>query len=190
MNYIGTCFERLEGWMGRFSLEVFSSVLKPEWIDETLRATGRETQRERKLTAPLVLWLTIAMGLYRDLSIQNVLKRMGNLLGVGSLWKNGELPASSSIVQARDRVGFSPLRELLARFRTWALQTYWKQMSWRGLGVLALDGTTFKVPDSDENRRRFGLPKASRGRAAFPQMRAVFLVCTKLHLILDARFAP
>jgi hypothetical protein len=40
--------------------------------------------------------------------------------------------------------------------------------------LVALDGTTFKVPDSDENRRRFGWPGSSRGRAAFPQMRALF----------------
>lgn len=53
-----------------------------------------------------------------------------------------------------------------------------------------LDGTTFKVPDSDENRRRFGLPGASRGRAAFPQIRALFLVSTKLRFIVGALFGP
>jgi hypothetical protein len=63
-------------------------------------------------------------------------------------------------------------------------------MSWKDLLVLALDGTTFKVPDSPQNRRRFGLPGASRGRAAFPQMRALFLISTKLRFILGAVFAP
>jgi hypothetical protein len=87
-------------------------------------------------------------------------------------------------------VGLGPLRCLLDRLRDWALQRYREVMSWRGLLVLALDGTTFKVPDTGQNRRRFGLPKASRGRAAFPQMRALFLVSAKLHLVLHALFAP
>lgn len=190
MGYIGSCFEKIEGWLGSFGMEVFASILQKSWIDEALKATGRETRRERELTAPFTIWLTIAMGLFRSLSIENVLKRLGNVPGMGSLWKDGQAPESSSIVEARDRIGFSPLRCLLAQFRAWALKTYRQEMSWRGLLVLALDGTTFKVPDSDENRRRFGLPRASRGRSAFPQMRAVFLASAKLHLILDAWFAP
>jgi len=190
MGFIGSCFEKIEGWLGSFTIEVFASILSKSWIEESLNATGRQTQRERKLTSPFVVWLTIAMGLYRNLSIENVLKRMGNVPGFGSLWGGGEPPASSSVVQARDRVGFGPLRWLLARFRAWTLQTYEEAMSWRGLLVLALDGTTFKVPDSPENRRRFGLPGTSRGRAAFPQMRAVFLVSANLHFVLDALFAP
>lgn len=190
MGLIDTCFQKVEGCLASFSIKTFASILQPRWIDEVLQATGRQTMRERKLTAPFVVWLTIAMGLFRNLSIQNVVKRMGNVLGAGSLWEGGKPPAGSSLAQARDRIGYGPLRLLQERIRDWALKTYRGEMSWRGLGVLALDGTTMKVPDSEENRRRFGLPKASRGRSAFPQMRAVFLVAAKLHLILQAEFAP
>jgi hypothetical protein len=190
MSFVGSCFQKLEGWLGSFSIEVFASILRPEWVNEALEATGRQTQRERKLTAPLTVWLVIAMGFYRTLSIRNVLNRLGNVMGVGSLWKNGRQPTSASGVEARDRVGFGPLRVLLERLRLWILQTYDGAMRWKGMLLLALDGTTFKVPDSDENRRRFGLPGASRGRAAFPQMRALFLVSAKLHFILGALFAP
>jgi hypothetical protein len=63
-------------------------------------------------------------------------------------------------------------------------------MSWKGWLLLDLDGTTFKVPDSDQNRRRFGLPGSIRGHAAFPQMRALFLVSARLRFILGALFAP
>jgi hypothetical protein len=190
MVSIGSSFEKIEGWLGSFGMEVFASILHRSWIDAALGSTGRQTQRERKLTSPFIVWLLIAMGLYRNLSIENVLNRMGNLPGVGSLWKDGETPASSSVVEGRDRVGIQPLRMLLARLKEWVLQTYREQMSWKGMMVLALDGTTFKVPDTDQNLRSFGLPKASRGRAAFPQMRALFLVSTKLHVILEAIFAP
>lgn len=190
MHFIGTCFQKLEGWLGSFTVEVFASIFKKEWIEEALRVTDRETERKRKLPAVFTVWLVIAMAFYRDLSIQNILNRMGNVLGVGSLWENGDIPTSAAAVEARDRVGFGPLRNLVEKFREWLLQTYRDAMSWKGMLLLALDGTTFKVPDSDENRRRFGLPGASRGRAAFPQMRALFLVSAKLRFVLGALFAP
>jgi len=190
MRFIGTCFQKLEGWLDGFTVEVFGSILKPSWIEEALEITGRRTVRERKLPAPFTIWLLVSMGFYRQLSIENILNRLGNLPGIGSLWDDGAAPSSGSAVEARDRVGFGPLRHLAQRLQSWILETYRGLMSWRGLLVLALDGTTFKVPDSDQNRRRFGLPGASRGRAAFPQMRALFLVSAKLRFILGAWFAP
>jgi hypothetical protein len=190
MSSIGRAFQKLDGWFESFTIEVFASMLKPEWIQKALETTGRQTQRERKLTAPFTVWLVIAMGVYRNLSIKNILNRLGNVFGTGSLWQDGQAPTSTSDAEARDRVGFGPLREVFERFRAWLLETHRDVMSWMGLLVLALDGTTLKVPDSDENRRRFGLPGASRGRAAFPQMRALFLISTKLRFILGALFAP
>jgi len=190
MSVIGHAFQKLESWLGSYTIEVFASTLPTAWIEASLLVSGRGTQRVRKLTAPFTVWLVIAMGLYRNLSIQNVLDRMGNILGVGSLWLKGQVPTSTAVTEARDRVGFGPMRELCERFRMWLLEKYRDAMSWKGLLVLALDGTTLKVPDSPENRRRFGLPGASRGRAAFPQMRALFLISTKLRFILGSLFAP
>jgi hypothetical protein len=190
MHIIGSCFQKLEGWIGSFGIEAFASVLQPKWISDVLETTSRQTLRERKLPAPFIVWLVIAMGFYRNLSIQNILNRLGNVFGVGSLWNGGEEPTSTSATEARDRVGFGPLRLLVEKFRTWILQTYRDAMSWKGMLLVALDGTTFKVPDSEQNRRRFGLPGSNRGRAAFPQMRALFLVSAKLRFILGAAFAP
>jgi hypothetical protein len=190
MGFIGTCFQKLDGWIDGFSIEVFASIVKPAWIDKALEATQRESIRTRKLPARFVVWLAISMGFYRQLSIRNILNRLGNLPGVGSLWDDGKEPSSGSGVEARDRVGFGPLRHVALRFQSWIVETYRELMSWKGLLVLALDGTTFKLSDSDQNRRRFGLPGASRGRAAFPQMRALFLVSAKLRFILGAWFAP
>lgn len=190
MGYIGSSFQKLEGWMESFTIEVFASTLQKEWIDQALEKTGRETLRERKLTAVLIVWLAIAMGFYRNLSIQNILNHMGNVFGMGSLWEDGKEPTSSSTVEARTRVGFGPLRELVEKLRQWILETHREAMSWKGWLLLDLDGTTFKVPDSDENRHRFGLPGSNRSRAAFPQMRALFLVSARLRFIMGALFAP
>lgn len=190
MGFIGSCFVKLEGWMESFSLEVFAGVLEPAWIDEALAQANRQSRRRRKLPASLTVWLVIAMGFYRHLSIENILVRLGNVLGMGSVWDGGHPPESSSTVEARDRLGFTTLRLLLARLWAWVRERHSAAMSWKGYLLLALDGTTFKVFDSEANRKYFGLPGASRGRAAFPQMRALFLVSTKLHVVIESLFAP
>jgi hypothetical protein len=190
MSWIGHALGKLESWLESYSIEVFASVLPTAWIEEALSVSGRGTQRVRKLPALLTTWLVIAMGVNRNLSIRNVLERMGNIPGVGSLWGKGQAPTSTAVAEARDRVGFGPLRELFERLRMRLLEKYRDHMSWKGLLVLALDGSTMKVPDSPQNCRRFGLPGASRGRAAFPQMRVMFLISVKLRFILGALFAP
>jgi len=191
MHFIGSCFEKLEGWINGFAIEVFASVLQVKWIDEALAQCGRQTERVRKLPGTFVVWLSIALGFYRTMSIRNVVHRMGSVFGVGSLWPDGEEPASTSLTEARNRVGFGPIRMVMRRLQGWLLATYRSSMEWKGWLLTILDGTTMKVPDSEENRRRFGLPGSNRGRrSAFPQLRALFFVSAHLRLILGAWFAP
>jgi hypothetical protein len=191
MVSIGRSFEKLETLASAFTMEVFAKILKPEWISDAAAAASTPTKRDRKLPAPFVVWLVIAMSVYRTLSIKNVLKRLGRVAGMPPLWADGEVPTSSSVSEARDRLGFGGVCALMARLQQGLIETYRDAMSWKGWLVLALDGTTFKMPDTTENRRWFGLPGISRGgRAAFPQMRAVFLVSTQLRFILRACFAP
>ena len=47
---------------------------------------------------------------------------------------------------------------------------------YRGRRLVAFDGSTLNVPDEATNRQAFGAPGASRGRAAFPQVRLTALV--------------
>jgi hypothetical protein len=61
-------------------------------------------------------------------------------------------------VQARERLGDEPLRWLFERTAaTWAHASARKH-NWRGLrlALYGVDGTTVRVPDSDENRAHFG----------------------------------
>jgi len=191
MSFIGRSLQFLEHSAASFTLEVAAAVLKPEWISGAAGEATRPTERNRSLPGSFVAWLVIAMGLFRSLSIQNVLRRLGNALGTASLWAEGQVPESSSTTEARDRLGFGAMRWLLRQFQDWLLSKYRDAMSWRGLLVLIVDGTTFKAPDTPENRRRFGLPGVSRGgRAAFPQLRALFVASAKLRLVLRAWFAP
>jgi hypothetical protein len=61
--------------------------------------------------------------------------------------------------------------------------------------VLAIDGTTFDVPDTEENIERFGRPGSARAaergdRAAFPQVRVVAVAECGTHAITTATLGP
>lgn len=185
MDFIGSSLRPLQ----HFSLEVLAGTLKPQWIQEAAEAATQPTQRDRKLPASFMVWLLVAMGLYRSMAIKNVLSRIGNLLGIAPLWET--VPSSAAVVEARNRLGFRAMRGLLERFQSWLLETYREAMSWNGMLLLILDGTTLKTSDSSENRRRFGLASVTRGgRSAFPMVRALLLTSAKMRFILGAWFYP
>lgn len=172
-----------------FAMEIFANLLQPKWIDEAVETAHRTDKRKRKLPMRFVVWLLVGMGFYRSLSIKNVIARLGKLPGAAALWEKA--PKSAAIGEARDRLGVEPLRLLFKRLKSWILETHQEVLRWKGWLPLALDGTTLKAPDSEENRRVFGLPGANRGdRAAFPQVRVLMLVSVTLHVIVDVLFAP
>lgn len=55
---------------------------------------------------------------------------------------------------------------------------------------MALDSTVEDVADTPANLRAFGRPGSTSGPAAFPQLRAVYLIACGTHAIVDAEFAP
>ena len=62
----------------RFSVEALSEVLKPAWVEEALRECGRESRRERRLPAPLAVWLVVLLALFRRHSYVNLLHMLAD----------------------------------------------------------------------------------------------------------------
>ena len=174
------------------SFERFAKVLDAKWIDQALNETGTASVRRRKLSAPMVVWLVIGMALFRDRSIQEVVSHLGLVL---PSQKNkrptaGKTVAPSAIPQGRYRVGAAPIEAIFKRTAgTWATAAA-NEHRWRGLSLYGVDGTTLRVPDTDENRDAFGLPGTGRGQSGYPQVRLVALMALRSHLIAGAAFGP
>lgn len=173
-----------------FSIEAISTQVDPTWIQEALKQSGKLSRRVRKLPADLVVQLLIAMGLHPEKSIPNVLKDLS--LGFqGKLEEcRSDLPTSSAITQARDRVGAEPVELLFERQGQELHRRHGAQQSYKGMSVLGLDGSTLKVPDTQEHRQKYGAPKSGRGRSAFPMMRVMLLLGVATHVALAAAFGP
>ena len=64
--------------------------------------------------------------------------------------------AKSALTQARQRLGEEPLAQLFG-LCAGAWDTRHQQgRSWRGLARYAIDGSTLRTPDSEDNRDHFG----------------------------------
>jgi hypothetical protein len=189
MSSIGDFCAELKSDDGNFVVEALAKELHPDWVREALRETGKESIRERLLPATFTLWFVILLGLFRRVSYVNLLEKLVGSPWVGARWPEGGPPNTTAVTSARDRLGMDPLRHLWERSaREW--QTSSAGMIFHDRRVYALDGSTFKTPDTEENRRWFGKPGASRGRAAYPQMRAVLVVDIGARLIAAERHGP
>ena len=51
------------------AFEQFGELLDAQWVEKALEETGTASIRRRKLPADLVVWLVVAMALFRDRSI-------------------------------------------------------------------------------------------------------------------------
>jgi hypothetical protein len=101
------------------------------------------------------------------------------------------LPSKSAIFQARDRLGFEPVKALFERVAV-PLATESTPGAWlAGRRMVAIDGTTFDVADTVVNDEFFGRPGTAKGeRSAFPQARMVALAECGTHVIFDAEIGP
>lgn len=174
-------------------LQAIAQAIPRKSIESAIESTQSERQRNRKLPTHLVVALVIAMSLWSKDSIEDVLENLvhglsGQWVRLSQRWKK---PSKSSISEARQQVGpqvMSRLFQLVGR----PLGTEQTPGAFlNGLRLMAVDGTAFDLPDTDENARVFGYPGTRTGtEASFPKARLVLLVEAGTHLITDALLSP
>ena len=177
------------GPVDRGTFERFRASITPAWVDVALTLTGTASIRKRKLPADQVFWLVVGMALFRNLSIDEVVRELG--LALPSRNGVAEGVAPSAVSQARERLGADPVRWVFERCAGLWAHASADRSRWRGLGLYGLDGTTVRVPDSDDNRGYFGPSESgSRGMSGYPLVRLVTLMALRSHQLVNARFGP
>jgi len=172
------------------AFEQFSEDLDAQWVASALERTGTASIRRRKLPADLVVWLVIAMALFRDRSILEVVTHLKLVMPGGAASSQGGRVVASSVSEARQRVGASPIRSIFEDTgRTWAIPAAAAD-TWRGLSLFAMDGSTLRIPDNEENEAAFGRPASGRSKSGYPQVRMLTLMGVRSHLLLAARMGP
>jgi hypothetical protein len=167
------------------STGVLASVCPRSLIDEVLEETGRGSQRNRLLPAPAVVYYVMALALWREAPLEEVLR----VVCEGLQWLGGgetqAVQASkSALSQARTRLGPQVMQRLAQRVLRPLAPPEAPGAWYRGMRVMALDGSCLDVADERANAEYFGYPRATRGQSAFPQARVLGLVECGTHAIV------
>jgi hypothetical protein len=167
------------------SLGRLGTHLPIEWIEDALACTGTASIRKRRLPAEQVVWLVIALALFRQTSMSEVLESLELVLPR----EDDSAISRGAITMARQRLGASALETLFNRTaQAWCGQDK-ASNAWKGLSLWAMDGTSFRTPDSPVNRMVFGAQGYVGGKvSSYPQVRAVTLMALPTRLIADAAF--
>jgi hypothetical protein len=158
-------------------------LVPAERLDFILRQVGRHSRRRRRLPAPSVAWLVIALALFPDLPVPQVWRRLHPSA-------DGPEPAESAFVQARRRLGVPPLRRLFLEVARPMAAHQTAGAFYRGWRLMGLDSTVLDLPDTPENARAFGRPGTARAPGAFPQLRLLALCELGTHAVCGAVIKP
>lgn len=175
------------------SVGVLTRTYPPELVDRALAECGRLEQRKRLLPARTMVYYAMALALFSEGSYEEVMRNLVEGLDWQSGWRRPwQVPSKVAIAKARARLGSEPLRALYERAAR-PLAEPGSEGAFRcGLRLMAIDGTTFDLADTEANEAEFGRPGSSRGegRAAYPQLRAVGLAECGTHAITDVALGP
>lgn len=167
--------------------ERLGAHLPYEWIEDAVAYTGAASIRHRRLPAEQVVWLVVALALYRHKSIGEVLDDLELALPDAHV----RYVSKSAAAQARQRLGAEPVRWLFEKSAlAWCEQDKHAYL-FKGLHLFAMDGTTLRTHDTAGNREHFGAQNyVGDTVASYPQVRGVTLTMLPTHLIRDAAFGP
>jgi hypothetical protein len=156
-------------------LLLLQQVIGPDAVQQALADTGCLDARRCRLSREVIFWVVLAMGVLTDLPIRAVFQHARRL-------RPGEpAPPRNSLCVARRRLGVAPLRRLFARLVRPLAGPATPGATYKGLHLVAVDGTVLDVPDSPANARAFGRLTGGRGDGAFPQVRKLSLVEVGTH---------
>lgn len=158
-------------------------------IQRILVATGRQSQRVRKLPAELMVYWTVACGLFVSAGGREVLRRVLKRRSAGWVDELEDLASESALSQARTRLGSAAVRQIyetiVRPLATRATIGAWFRR-WR---IVTIDATILDVADTPANARVFRRPGVSFGNAAYPQVRLVSLLENGTHILFGAKIA-
>ena len=170
------------------NIGVLTTRFPLDQIHEVLKETGRASERVRDLPAHVMMYYVIALGLFRPQDTREVLRLLQEgLKAILGERKRVKTAAKSAISQARTRLGVEPVKRLYQEVVK-PIATEQTQGAWyRGWKVVALDGFTLEVPDTEANRAAFARPESpSGGESAYPRVRGVALAEVGTHVLFAA----
>lgn len=168
--------------------EVGIDLLTSDDVVAALQRIALAMPRVRQCPLPpsVLMWLALALPLFRADSIPNVFAKLVARARAKRTWISLRSVTDGALAHGRGRLGVEPVKGLFLDVASHVDPP----PSFHGRRVFAMDGSVISVPDTQANVARFGRHRASAGRSAFPQLRLVNLTATRTHEIRAACWLP
>jgi Insertion element 4 transposase N-terminal/Transposase DDE domain len=175
------------------SLEMLAQVISQQEILEVLAVQQAFEQRERRLNMVSTITTLLAMSLYPEQSLQEVLKTVMHTPQM--MWPQQQehdavVPGKTALAYRRKQLGGKPLQVLFHRIARPLATPQTPGAFAFGYRLMAIDSTLEAVPDTPANAKVFGRLNSGKGACAFPLVRGVYLQECGTHAIVDAGFWP
>ena len=173
------------------SASLLARVMPAEVVHDVLDAHGRNSQRLRSFPAVVGVYYCIALSLYPEAAYEEVFAAVSQGLAWAAQAEQPARISKVSISLARAKIGAGPLQELVQRCCVpMADARFHPEAFYRGLRLVAIDGSNFELPDEPDNLAHFGSPGSRTGVAGCPQAQCAVLVECITHAILAANVGP
>jgi hypothetical protein len=172
----------------RVVLGDLTEVFPPELVDAVLAKTQDREIRVRLLPPRLMVYFLLARALFCPEPYREVLRTLTEAARRDEGWGSWRVPDKAAVFRARERLGAEPFRELLVHAGAAVSDEQTPGAFWRGLRLMAIDGTTLAAADSPANSAGLGRPRSAPGRGptGYPLARVVVLVEAGTHVVADA----
>jgi hypothetical protein len=179
---MGGRFQGVEG----LGLGDLTEVFPVGLVDVLVGKAGVRERRRRLLPAGLMVYFMLGRALFCPDPYREVLRKLVHPLRGVSGWDGWRIPDKAAVFRARIRLGEEPLRELFGQVGPVADEAT-PGAFWRGLRLMAVDGTVLETADTAANAAFFGRPRNRPGQVvAYPQLRVAALIESGTHVIVDA----
>jgi hypothetical protein len=173
------------------SASLLARVLPAQVVNEVLDAHGRNTQRLRSFPAVVGVYYTVALSLYPEAAYEEVFAAIAQGLAWAARAREPVRISKVSISNARAKIGWAPLHELMRRCcLPMAQPALHPESFYKELRMVAIDGSNFELPDTADNVTAFGRPGSRTGVAGYPQAQCAVLMECGTHAIIGANLGP
>src|SRR5487761_1377943 len=189
-NGVVTAGGRLTDWV---PLGVLAAFVPRDAVDDAVAAAGKQAKRsDGKLPPHVMIYFVMALALFADDDYEEVAARLTETLTAWGCWDDSwSVPTSGGITQARQRLGYEPLRELFSEVAAPVAEELTAGAFLGPWRLMAIDGFEWDAPDTPENAAAFGFAGAGAGagtgdRPAYPKVRVVTVSECASHAVADA----
>jgi hypothetical protein len=173
------------------SLEMISEIISQQSILDVLSRQNAFEQRERRLNMMSTITTLMAMSLYPQQSMQEVMKTVMHT--PRQLWpeqaeQEAVVAGRAALGYRRKQLGGKPMQALYHQIARPLASPQTPGAFAFGYRLMAIDSTLEAVPDTPANAKVFERLNSGKGACAFPLVRGVYLQECGTHAIVDAGF--